>query len=186
MQEIWKDILWYNWYQISNLWNVQSFKNWRHWYKKQWKILKNNLQNTWYISVTLLTNKLYLIHRLVAETFICNPENKPQVNHKDWNKLNNRMENLEWVTQKENINHSFKSWLQIIKKWKDSHMFGKIWKLNNNAKKVNQYDLQGNYIKSWDSISDVHRKLKINISNISLCCNWKQKTAWWFIWKRTL
>lgn len=71
-----------------------------------------------------LKGKGYLLHRIVALLFIPNPENKPDVNHKDGNKLNNKASNLEWVTKSENIQHALK--LGLIKTGKDSHMYGVI------------------------------------------------------------
>jgi hypothetical protein len=75
-------------------------------------ILKCIKQKTGYLSVTLYKGgkgKTFSIHRLVAETFIDNPKNKPQVNHLDRDRHNNNVENLEWCTSKENSIHSFKN-----------------------------------------------------------------------------
>lgn len=100
MDEIWKDIEGYEGlYQVSNLGNVYSCK-----YKK---IFKPCIRRK-YFSVILSKNKVIkncYVHRLVAAAFIPNPDNKPQVNHKDLNKLNNELSNLEWVTVKDNIIH---------------------------------------------------------------------------------
>ena len=76
---------------------------------KNGKILKPVLQKNGYLTVSLNKNgksKTVHIHRLVAETFLTNPDKLPEVNHKDGNKLNNCVENLEWCTSKENVQHS--------------------------------------------------------------------------------
>jgi hypothetical protein len=94
---------------------------------------------------------------------------------------------LEWCTASENLKHSWKNWLHKMTKnhisLSNNFSKWKFWKLHHRAKKVNQYDLDWNFIKTWDSIRDVERELKINNSHISSCCNWKKKTAWWFTWK---
>jgi hypothetical protein len=101
MTEIWKDIKGYeNLYQVSNFGNVKSLRN---------NItLKPNVKKNGYYRVSLSKNgkvKESNIHYLVASTFIENPESKPTVNHKDLNKLNNCVTNLEWATMKEQIRH---------------------------------------------------------------------------------
>lgn len=107
MKEVWKDIPEYNGdYQVSNLGRVRSLKT------KSGAILKCGPNATGYPAVSLLlrgVQSTYYVHRLVAKAFIKNPENKPQVNHKDSNKTNNKASNLEWSTASENVSHFYKS-----------------------------------------------------------------------------
>ena len=179
-QEVFKDITWYEWlYQVSNLGNVKSLKFWKE------KIMKNRKDNIWYLHISLSKNKkitLYKTHRLVCITFLDNPENKPQVNHINWIKTDNRVENLERCTQKENSIKAVEMWLIKWKKWKMWHWKWKFWKDNHSSKKVSQYTKQWEFIKTWNCARDVQREIWIIHSSISLCCKWIYKTAWGFIW----
>ena len=182
MQEIWKEIKGYEkLYAISNFGNVKSLK--KSWITYNYKskthytitteerILKPSISKCGYKQINLSKNDKKsgkLIHRLVAETFIPNIDNKKCVNHKDGNKLNNNVENLEWCTYKENSIHAWKNNLQ------KSYLKGKYGKSHNLSKSVIQYDLKGNFIKEWDCISDVTRELKIDSGRITKCCK-KQK-----------
>ena len=91
-------------YQVSNLGRVKSLEN-RSNHKKE-KILASHIRNQYY-GVALYRDSNYTIHRLVAEAFIPNPDNLPEVNHKDENKLNNCADNLEWCDKKYNINYGY-------------------------------------------------------------------------------
>lgn len=126
MQEVWKDIKGYEGiYQASNFGRIKSLE--RIWYSgrnrcikktKPEQIMKYRLaKNTGYCLLKFVKDgneKHFFVHRLIAETFIPNPNNLPEVNHKDGNKENNCMDNLEWVTSKDNIKHADKTGLRNI------------------------------------------------------------------------
>ena len=130
MEEIWKDVQGYEgYYQVSNLGRVKSLKRHAPYDTKYGKrakyvnekILAETEAHNGYSRVHLrteTTNMNKLIHRLVAETFIPNPLNKPQINHIDGNKKNNCVSNLEWATQSENMQHAFRTGLCDIEKMK--------------------------------------------------------------------
>ena len=160
--EKWKSIKGYEeLYEVSNCGNICT--------KTKNKLFKLNKNSRGYIVVTFTKNKIeksYSVHRLVAEAFIPNPENKPQVNHINGDKTDNRVENLEWCTQSENQIHCFKNNLQ-----------------KRNNKKVIQYDINNNLIRVWDSLKEAAEQLNINHSKISLVCRGKRKTTGGYIWR---
>lgn len=167
--EIWKPIEKYPDYMVSNQGRVKSLKNGKE------KVLKCCKYKDEYLSINLCKNgkqKLHKIHRLVAEAFIPNPDNKPCIDHINTIKNDNRVDNLRWVTNKENSNNPL-----TINKWKI-----KIGKLHHNHKPILQFDKNMNFIKRWDCAMDVQRKLGFNQSNISSCCREERKTSNGYKW----
>lgn len=169
MKEIWKDVVGYEGlYVVSTLGNVLG--------TKRNIILKQSTNRKGYRQVVLSKHgeqKTMSVHRLVAEAFILNVNNKPQVNHIDGDKRNNRVTNLEWATNSENQLHAWSNGLQ-----KDVSGSN-----NPKARKVNQYDVHGNYIKTWDCIKDICEELKRNRCSIHRCLNGERKTSAGYIWK---
>ena len=134
------------------------------------KALKPRLIKTGYGRVHLKDSSTdYYIHRLVAEAFLDNPNNLPQVNHKDENKLNNCVENLEWISIKENTNYGTRNLKASIKN-------GYIVQMCD----INNHDI---IIKEFHSGREAQRQLGINQSNISKCCRGLVSQAGGYFWK---
>lgn len=188
-EEIWKDIEGYENYQVSNMGNVRSL-DYRG--SGKIKILKPRLIKTGYYIVGLSKNRVqkdYRINRLVAEAFIPNPENKPNVDHIDTNPLNNRVDNLRWCTQKENINNpitlkkmsmtakgkilSDETKKKIGERSKgNTYLKGRYGKDANASKPVIQFTLDGELVRKWDCISDAVRTT--GAPKIVECCRGKR------------
>lgn len=166
MQEIWKDIEGFEGvYQISSKGNVRSlnrYVNCKGGVRIEiGKPIKPKLIGRGYHQVFLRNNgthKQLLVHRLVAQAFLPNPDNLPEVNHIDENKTNNCIENLEWCDSTYNMRYTIN-------------------------KPVIQYTKDGYMLKVWDCAYDAYRETGIFNTSISSCCKGKVKSAGGSIWK---
>lgn len=177
MKEIWKDIKEYQGkYQVSNLGKIRTLIKWdlnKRKYIATIKNIKLRKDKDGYILVDLHKNnktKTFKVHRLVAEAFISNPNNYPQINHKNEIKNDNRVENLEWCSNEYNARYGTKNQRAAEK----------------NKKKVLQYDLKGNFIEEYSSLTEAGIKNNMNIANISAVCIGKAKTSYGYIWRYKL
>lgn len=158
MNEIFVDIVEYEGlYQVSTLGRVKSFHN------RKERILKQVKTKDGYLRVDLWKDGKHhwkLVHRLVAEAFIGNPNGDYEINHKDFNPSNNHVENIEYCDRQYNIDYS-------------------------KSKAVLQYSFDGKIVNEFKSTSEAARQLGFKQSNICACCNNKPKykTAYGFIWR---
>lgn len=166
-KEIWKPIKGYEGlYEISNMGRIKGLERKSKNRTYPLILLKLKKDTHGYLQAFLYKNnirKTYLVHRLVASAFIDNPNNYKEINHIDEDKTNNKISNLEWCSRIYNVNYGNRT----LK----------------TTKKVKQYDLNKNYIKTWNSMSEAAQKLKIHVSGISGCCKGINKTCGGYIWK---
>ena len=179
MTEIWKSAIYIsekgeiinfeNFYEVSNLGNIRSIP--RNGTVKKKRLIKQYIIKDHYHRVCLQMKGIEIkvfVHRLVLSTFKPNLYfSNAVVNHIDENPDNNCLNNLEWVTQKQNVNHGT----------------GIERRTANKKKPIEQYDLNGNYLNTFPSAVDVEKQLNIHRSAICSCCKGKFKTAGGFIWK---
>lgn len=175
-KEKWIMIKQNNNYEISDYGNIRN--------KKTKRLLKPAISNKGYYLVSL-SNKgkthTYTIHKLVMEHFNRCAFDYEVINHIDHNKLNNNISNLEYITQKENIIDAWNNGLceNVRNKAKIN-----ILKASESEKiKINQYNLQGKFIRQWDYIRQIQNVLKINNANIVACCKGKRKSAGGYVWR---
>ena len=190
--EIWKDIEGYEGlYQVSNLGRVRSLDKPMVVYGfqkipintiRKGKVLSPRLSQDGYEKVSLTKDKKpnnLFVHRLVAKAFISNDDDCKEVNHIDGNKRNNEVSNLEWCTHLENMQHCFKN---SLRKKQTKPMLGRTYSKSPYAKKVYQYDKNGNLMKIWSSIREASEYHHVDGSNISRCCNGHAKSCKGFVW----
>lgn len=177
--EKWKPVKDFDGYYISNLGRVKSTRSFKG---TQELILNGSFNQQGYKTITMMRKKkVYTktLHRLLANAFIPNPNKLPCINHKNGIKTDNKIDNLEWCTYSHNNKEAYKMGLKEPA-WTNN--FG----INHpNSKKVNQYDKNGNYIKTWDCISDVQRVMNILVTSIVNCCNGYSNSAGGYKWRYT-
>lgn len=174
MNEIWKDIPGYaGQYRVSNHGNVFS--------SKSNKFLKPTISNTGYAHVQLYDEHRYAVvnvHRLVADAFLPNQNRLPEINHIDGDKLNNHVDNLEWVSRSDNQKHAIKSGLRTPSpKIRNADCYSVSGKI------ILQYSVQGDFIRAWDSFSEAAHAYDCSVSTISSCVCGKIRSCRGFIWK---
>lgn len=122
--------------------------------KRNNKVLKPQPNGKGYLRVHI-AGQMYFVHRLVAEKYVPNPENKPQVNHKDGNKLNNNADNLEWVTNSENRKHAVKNGLHPHGECPYAKLNWKAVEFIRNHREMKQSELAELFSVSRATIRDV-------------------------------
>lgn len=183
MKEIWKDVVGYEGlYQVSNLGNVRRMRFINNTTNKG-QIRNMNPWNNGrgYLVVSLMKNgnrKNNYVHRLVAQAFIENPNNCKEINHKDGNKENCCVNNLEWTTRSGNLKHAYRTKLKVGPK----SMLGRKGKKHPISKEVKQFSLDGTFIKKYESAKIASDETGVCYMSIKKCrCN-NQKTAGGYKW----
>lgn len=180
--EIWKDIEGYEgYYQVSNWGNVRSLDFRR---RGTVSLLRQNKASQGYLIVRLFKNKKWkncYVHRLVGMAFLENPNCFKEINHKDENKQNNHVDNLEWCTPKFNTNYS---------RLKHPERYFTTINGKRTTKKtkyssipINQLSLNGDLIKKWNNIAEIVRTLKFHNTAITECCQMKREKAYGYKWE---
>lgn len=170
MEEVWKDIKGYEGlYQVSDLGRVKSL----NYNKTGVERVMVGIKNTrGYLAVCLCKDgkvKKCLVHRLVAEAFIPNPEGLPQVNHRNEDKQSNIVTNLEWCDNRYNLNYGTRNERSA----------------KTLSKPVYQYAKDGSLVRSYPSVKEAGRRTGYRQGHISECCLGKYKTAYGYIWSYT-
>ena len=157
----WRTVKEYDHYEVNNRGEI------RH--KKRKHILSPRKNSSGYLYVSFNINgrrRNFAVHRIVANAFIPNPNGYPEVNHKDYDRTNNNVGNLEWVSSSLNKHHAFQ----------------KEENCSSRGKEVNQYSKEGNFIKTYSSISEAAKEMNCTVGAISNCCLGRSKTSKGFRW----
>lgn len=169
---MWKRIPEYPRYLVSDAGEVYS--------ERAGKVLKPAISKFGYERVALYKENgevhTIMVHRLVASAFLENPDSLPQVNHINEDRLDNRLENLEWCTASYNINYGGRN-EKVSKKLRD-------FKEQTVARRIEQVDLKtGAVVKTWTSMREIERELGFAHSNIYACCTGRRNTRGGYLWR---
>lgn len=172
MEEVFVKIEGFEGYEVSNLGHIMS-------HRKKSRILSPSMtgcddDGNHYLKVCLMKDgkkKQRYVHRLVAEAFLPKEIGKTQINHKDGNKKNNVLCNLEWVSQSENVKHSIR-------------VLGNNKHIKKKDRIVYQYNLDGSFVKKYENSTVASKENNIDVSSIIACVASKRKTAGGFMWSR--
>lgn len=211
-EEIWKDVVGYEgYYQVSNLGRVRSVSHISKFMEtsrrvKHGQIVKPYLTQYGYNVIRLHRNGIiscFFLHRVVAQAFIKNPENKPQIDHINTIRTDNRVENLRWCTNKENCNNPITRRKYIgrckgrkhSEESKEKMRAKRIGKLNpffgkhhseeykkSKSKKLVQLTLNGDFVREWDTSTEAGMRYCVCSKAIRLCCNGINKTCAGYKW----
>lgn len=173
MEEIWKEVEEFNGaYLISNKGRLKSVKRGIKWNgtirHQEDKIMSQVINKSGYIEYQITYNGKHYsrkAHRLVAMAFIPNIDNKPFINHKDGIKTNNNVNNLEWCTNRENVQHAYNN--ELIHK----------------AKAILQFTKDGKFLRRWKNSSEITRELGIGKTTIHAACKRKNHQTKGYIWR---
>ena len=164
MKEIWKTHSNFgDKVQFSNYGRVRSFYRYNN-----GKIIYNRDPNNMGYKRVKINGKRYVLHRIIAELFVPNPENKPEVNHIDGDKTNNKASNLEWATRSENQKHAYRLGLQKPSKKQKETI--RQWNKENKIKTIYQYDTHNNLVKIHNSCKDCSQYFGTSNATISRHC----------------
>lgn len=176
-----------NWVKLAVNENYSINENGEVKNNKTNKLLKQSQHKNGYMSVSIkITNgsyKQYYVHRLIAETFLPNLDNLTDVNHKDYNKQNNSVENLEWCSRSDNLKHSYN-----YENRNKNREHAKKLAMRNHEKmniKVTQRTLSGDFVAEYNSMREAEEKTGIPIQNISSVTSGKRRSAGGYIWEKS-
>lgn len=157
----WRTVKEYERYEVNTKGEI------RHKKRKHILTPRKNSGGYLYVSFNIEgKRKNFAVHRIVANAFIPNPNGYSKVNHKDYDRTNNNVDNLEWVSSSQNKKHAYKK--------EENHL--------SRAKEVNQYSKEGVFIKTYSSVSEAAREMNCTVGAISNCCLGRSKTSKGYRW----